>query len=70
MIRHYLKIAFPKGKTSLKKCFARLCEGQNRPEKCFAQMHEDCKYASTPKTNTEFWNDKITSNVERDKINV
>ena len=37
---------------------------------CFWHGHEDCKYASTPKTNTTFWIDKITSNSERDKINV
>jgi len=36
---------------------------------CFWHKHEACKYAYTPKTNTEFWIDKITSNVERDKIN-
>jgi DNA mismatch endonuclease (patch repair protein) len=37
---------------------------------CFWHRHENCKYASTPKTNTEFWVDKITSNNERDKINL
>jgi DNA mismatch endonuclease (patch repair protein) len=36
---------------------------------CFWHRHEGCKYACTPKTNTEFWVDKITSNTERDKIN-
>jgi DNA mismatch endonuclease (patch repair protein) len=36
---------------------------------CFWHRHEGCKYANTPKTNTEFWVDKITSNAERDKIN-
>ena len=35
----------------------------------FWHKHEGCKYACTPKTNTEFWVDKITSNRERDKIN-
>lgn len=35
---------------------------------CFWHRHEGCKYAYTPKTNTEFWINKITSNVERDKI--
>ena len=34
---------------------------------CFWHRHEGCKYAYTPKTNTEFWVDKITSNSERDK---
>ena len=36
---------------------------------CFWHKHEACKYAYTPKTNTQFWIDKITSNIERDKIN-
>ena len=36
---------------------------------CFWHKHEGCKYANTPKTNTKFWVDKITSNVERDKVN-
>lgn len=36
---------------------------------CFWHKHEACKYAYTPKSNTEFWIDKITSNVERDKTN-
>jgi DNA mismatch endonuclease (patch repair protein) len=36
---------------------------------CFWHRHEACKYACTPKTNTKFWVDKITSNAERDKIN-
>jgi DNA mismatch endonuclease (patch repair protein) len=36
---------------------------------CFWHSHEGCKYASTPKTNTKFWVDKITSNAERDKVN-
>jgi DNA mismatch endonuclease (patch repair protein) len=36
---------------------------------CFWHRHEGCKYASTPKTNTKFWVDKITSNAERDKAN-
>jgi DNA mismatch endonuclease (patch repair protein) len=37
---------------------------------CFWHRHEGCKYAGIPKTNTEFWVDKITSNSERDKINL
>jgi DNA mismatch endonuclease (patch repair protein) len=36
---------------------------------CFWHHHEGCKYAYTPKTNTKFWVDKITSNAERDVIN-
>jgi DNA mismatch endonuclease (patch repair protein) len=37
---------------------------------CFWHRHEGCKYAYTPKTNTEYWVDKMTSNKERDKINM
>jgi DNA mismatch endonuclease (patch repair protein) len=37
---------------------------------CFWHGHRNCKYAHTPKTNTEFWVDKITSNCKRDKINI
>jgi DNA mismatch endonuclease (patch repair protein) len=36
---------------------------------CFWHRHEGCKYAYTPKTNTKFWVDKISSNAERDKVN-
>jgi len=37
---------------------------------CFWHRHEGCRYAYTPKTNTEFWVGKITSNKERDKVNL
>lgn len=37
---------------------------------CFWHGHEGCKYAYTPKTNTKFWVEKITSNAERDKVNL
>lgn len=33
---------------------------------CFWHRHEGCKYAYTPKTNTEFWLAKINSNQARD----
>lgn len=33
---------------------------------CFWHGHENCKYSRTPKSNTEFWNAKITRNKERD----
>jgi DNA mismatch endonuclease (patch repair protein) len=36
---------------------------------CFWHRHEGCKYAYTPKSNREFWIDKISSNVERDRVN-
>ena len=33
---------------------------------CFWHRHENCKYASTPKTRKEFWNKKFKENIERD----
>jgi len=33
---------------------------------CFWHRHKNCKYATTPKTNVEFWNEKFRKNVERD----
>ena len=32
-------------------------------------MHENCKYSSIPKSNYEFWKNKLEGNVERDKKN-
>lgn len=37
---------------------------------CFWHGHQGCKYFVVPKTNTEFWLKKITSNAERDSIKV
>jgi len=34
---------------------------------CFWHRHKDCKYAYTPKSRIEFWQDKFHGNVERDK---
>ena len=34
---------------------------------CFWHGHKDCKNATTPKTNTEFWTAKINRNQERDQ---
>lgn len=34
---------------------------------CFWHMHEGCRYARLPKTNTEFWKEKLSRNRERDK---
>ena len=33
---------------------------------CFWHRHENCKYASTPKTRQEFWNKKFKTNIQRD----
>jgi len=34
---------------------------------CFWHGHDGCKHASTPKTNTVFWVEKIATNKKRDK---
>jgi DNA mismatch endonuclease (patch repair protein) len=34
---------------------------------CFWHGHENCKYFRFPKSNTEFWNNKIMNNKERDR---
>ena len=33
---------------------------------CFWHRHENCKYASTPKTRKDFWNKKFKENIKRD----
>ena len=34
---------------------------------CFWHGHKNCKYATIPESNREFWLTKITGNVKRDK---
>ena len=34
---------------------------------CFWHGHEGCKYFRLPKSNVEFWEEKIERNIERDK---
>lgn len=34
---------------------------------CFWHGHQNCKYATIPETNCEFWLSKISGNIERDK---
>lgn len=36
---------------------------------CFWHGHEGCKYFVWPKSNTEFWKNKITGNIQRDMRN-
>ena len=36
---------------------------------CFWHMHENCRYASIPKNNHDFWKSKLEGNVQRDKQN-
>ena len=33
---------------------------------CFWHLHDNCKYAVMPKSNTEFWKKKLSGNRERD----
>ncbi len=35
---------------------------------CFWHRHQNCKYCTTPKTNTLFWEKKFLQNIERDKL--
>lgn len=37
---------------------------------CFWHAHEGCKYFVWPKNNAEFWKNKISGNVERDRRNI
>lgn len=37
---------------------------------CFWHGHEGCRYFVVPKTNTEFWMNKIETNIQRDKRNI
>lgn len=34
---------------------------------CFWHRHEGCRYATTPATRWEFWQEKFASNIERDR---
>ncbi len=34
---------------------------------CFWHRHADCKYATSPRSNQKFWQDKFESNIKRDK---
>ena len=36
---------------------------------CFWHGHEGCRYFVWPKNNAEFWKEKITGNIQRDKLN-
>lgn len=36
---------------------------------CFWHKHDGCKYFVWPKSNVEFWKDKISKNISRDQIN-
>lgn len=37
---------------------------------CFWHGHANCKYATIPRTRTEFWSQKIEGNKQRDKNNI
>lgn len=37
---------------------------------CYWHGHQNCRYSHLPKSNTEFWKEKIGANVKRDKENL
>ncbi|WP_128562147.1 very short patch repair endonuclease [Methylobacterium crusticola] len=37
---------------------------------CYWHRHPGCRYAYSPKSNTDFWNEKFAANVARDKAAV
>lgn len=37
---------------------------------CFWHVHENCKYFKPPKTNTEFWKEKLYGNKSRDQKHI
>ena len=37
---------------------------------CFWHYHQNCKKAGIPKSNTDFWKNKIQKNIERDLNNI
>ena len=37
---------------------------------CFWHHHENCKYASKPKDNADYWKNKFYNNIARDKRNI
>lgn len=36
---------------------------------CYWHQHENCRFAAKPKTNSDFWTEKLAKNKARDKIN-
>ncbi len=37
---------------------------------CYWHRHRNCRYATTPKTNVEFWLSKFEANLRRDRANL
>ncbi len=37
---------------------------------CFWHRHQNCRFATLPKTNSQFWKTKFSENVNRDRRNV
>lgn len=37
---------------------------------CFWHGHKGCRYYTVPKTNADFWKDKVKRNIERDALNI
>ncbi len=34
---------------------------------CFWHQHQNCRYATMPSSNVEFWSNKLAANIERDR---
>ena len=37
---------------------------------CFWHRHLNCKFATSPKTNVEYWNSKFQKNIENDALHI
>jgi DNA mismatch endonuclease (patch repair protein) len=37
---------------------------------CFWHRHENCRYTTTPKANSDFWQKKFQGNIDRDRCHV
>ena len=37
---------------------------------CFWHHHKNCRYASSPKSNTDYWNKKLERNIKNDRKHV
>ncbi|MFL5352687.1 very short patch repair endonuclease [Archangium sp.] len=37
---------------------------------CFWHRHEGCRFATTPKTNVDFWSKKFADNIARDRAKI
>lgn len=45
------------------------CATEKQGNGCFWHGHEDCRYFVWPQNNAEFWKNKISGNIQRDRHN-